>query len=118
MGKNKNILHRERDPPRGTLVTALIFFPHHFTSKKWSRTESRPPSKNLKDLLLLYYIDIKRQYHTMSYNLKPDNDNICQCGCIINKYYMSIYFKAAKYQSSVQGRDHIQVVNQYRYKPR
>ena len=54
----------------------------------------------------------------MSYNLKPDNDNICQCGCIINKYYMSIYFKAAKYQSSVQGRDHIQVVNQYRCKPR
>ena len=54
----------------------------------------------------------------MSYNLKPDNDNICQCECIINKYYMSIYFKAAKYQSSVQGRDHIQVVNQYRYKPR
>ena len=38
----------------------------------------------------------------MSYNLKPDNDNICQCECIINKYYMSIYFKAAKYQSSVR----------------
>ena len=61
---------------------------------------------------------MKRQFHTMPYNLKPDNDVTCQCGCIINKYYTSKHIKTTKHQLSVQGRDHIQVVNQYSYKPR
>jgi hypothetical protein len=33
----------------------------------------------------------------MPYTLKADNNVICQCGCIVNKYYMSKHLQTAKH---------------------
>lgn len=54
----------------------------------------------------------------MSYNLKPDTSVICQCGCTISKYYMSKHLKTKKHQLTLQDRDHIEVVDHGRYKPK
>ena len=36
--------------------------------------------------------------------LKPDNDVICQCGCIVKKYYMPKHLQTAKHEHEMQGR--------------
>jgi hypothetical protein len=54
----------------------------------------------------------------MPYSLKPDNDVLCQCGCIVNKYYMPKNLQTIKHAREMQGRDDIQVVDRHRYKPR
>ena len=54
----------------------------------------------------------------MSYNSKPDNDGICQCGCTIKKYYMSKHLNTAKHEREIVGREIFEVVDHYRYKPR
>ena len=33
----------------------------------------------------------------MTYNLKADDDVICQCGCIVNRYHMEKHPKTAKH---------------------
>ena len=40
----------------------------------------------------------------MQYTLKADNNVICQCGCIVNKYYMSKHFKTAKHELEMRDR--------------
>jgi hypothetical protein len=54
----------------------------------------------------------------MPYNLKADNDLICQCGCIINKYYMSKHLQTAKHEREIRNRVNIEVVDHYKNKPR
>ena len=54
----------------------------------------------------------------MPYSLKPDNDVLCQCGCIVNKYYMPKHLQTIKHAREMQGRGHIEVVDHHRYKPR
>ena len=69
----------------------------------------------------IYYIDIIYHNHTstiMPYSLKPDNDVLCQCGCIVNKCYMPKHFQTIKHAREMQGRDNIEVVDHHRYKPR
>ena len=51
----------------------------------------------------------------MTYNLKADNDVICQCGCMISKYYMSEHLKTTKHEREMIGRENIKVINQYQY---
>ena len=50
----------------------------------------------------------------MPYNLKADNDLICQCGCIINKYYMSKHLQIAKHEREMRNRVNIEVVDHYK----
>ena len=54
----------------------------------------------------------------MPYSLKPDNDVLCQCGCIVKKYYMPKHLLTIKHAREMQGRDNIEVVDHHRYKPR
>ena len=54
----------------------------------------------------------------MTYNLKADNDVICQCGCIVNRYYMKKHLETAKHEREMVGRENIEVVEHYKYKPR
>jgi len=49
---------------------------------------------------------------------KPDNHVICQCGCMISKYYMSEHLKTTKHEREMIGRENIKVINQYQYIPR
>ena len=54
----------------------------------------------------------------MPYTLKPDNNVICQCGAIINKYYVQKHLQTAKHEREIQGCENIDVVDHYNYKPR
>ena len=54
----------------------------------------------------------------MPYSLKADNDVICQCGCIVKKYYMPKHLQTIKHAREMQGRYNIEVVDHHRYKPR
>jgi hypothetical protein len=49
----------------------------------------------------------------MTYNLKPDNDIICQCGCIVDKYYMEKHLKTAKRVREMVGRENVEYVYTY-----
>ena len=40
----------------------------------------------------------------MTYNLKADNDVICQCGCIVNLYYMKKHLETAKHEREIVGQ--------------
>jgi hypothetical protein len=69
----------------------------------------------------MYYIDIVYHMHyhyIMPYSLKADNHVICQCGCIVKKYYMPKHLQTAKHERERQGRENIEVVEHYIYKPR
>ena len=46
----------------------------------------------------------------MPYTLKPDNNVICQCGAIINKYYMQKHLQTAKHERDMVGRENIEVI--------
>jgi hypothetical protein len=48
---------------------------------------------------------------------KADTSVICQCGAIINKYYMHKHLQTAKHERDMIGREHIEVVDHYKYKP-
>ena len=54
----------------------------------------------------------------MPYSLKPDIDLICQCGCIVKKYYMPKHLQTRKHEQNMAGREHIEVADHYKYKPR
>jgi hypothetical protein len=54
----------------------------------------------------------------MPYSLKPDNDVLCQSGCVVKKYYMPKHLQTIKNAREMQGRDNIEVVDHHRYKPR
>ena len=54
----------------------------------------------------------------MLYSLKPDHDVICQCGCIVKKYYMPKHLQTAKHERNMVDREYIEVVEHHRYKPR
>ncbi len=47
-----------------------------------------------------------------------DTSVICQCGCIVNKYYMPKHLQTAKHEREMQGRENIEVFDHYKYKPR
>jgi hypothetical protein len=49
---------------------------------------------------------------------KADTTVICQCGAIINKYYYRTHIQTAKHERDMVGREHIEVVEHLRYKPR
>jgi hypothetical protein len=49
---------------------------------------------------------------------KADPTVICQCGAIISKYYMQKHLKTCKHEHNMVGREHIAVVDHYKYKPR
>ncbi len=49
---------------------------------------------------------------------KADTSVICQCGAIKNKYYMHKHLQTAKHERDMIGRENIQVVDHYKYKPR
>jgi len=51
----------------------------------------------------------------MPYSLKPDNDVLCQCGCIVNKNYMPNHLQTIKHAHEMQGRDNFEVVDHHRY---
>jgi hypothetical protein len=53
----------------------------------------------------------------MPYSLKPDNDVICQCGCIGKKYYMPKHLQTRKHEQHIEGREHIEVADPWNYKP-
>jgi hypothetical protein len=44
---------------------------------------------------------------------KADASVICQCGCIVNKYYMPKHLQTAKHEREMQGRQNIEVVDHY-----
>ncbi len=49
---------------------------------------------------------------------KADMSVNCQCGCIVSKYYMNKHLQTAKHEREMQGRQHIEVVDHHKYKPR
>ena len=52
----------------------------------------------------------------MPYTLKPDNNVICQCGAIINKYYVQKHLQTAKHKREMQGSIYIHAyVHRYLY---
>ena len=53
----------------------------------------------------------------MPYTLKPDNNVICQCGAIINKYYVQKHLQTAKHERDMIGRENIEVAEAWKYKP-
>ena len=54
----------------------------------------------------------------MPYTLKKDNNVICQCGCIINNYYMSKHLQTAKHELQMVDDENIEAVDHYKCKPR
>ena len=54
----------------------------------------------------------------MPYSLKPNNDVLCQCGCIVKKYYMPKHLQTAKHETRMVGRENIEVNEHYTYQPR
>ncbi len=54
--------------------------------------------------------------HIMPYSPKPDNDVICQCGCIVKKYYMPKHLQTIRHERNMVGRENIQVAEHHRYK--
>ena len=69
----------------------------------------------------MYYIDVvyhKHYHYIMPDSLKADPTFICQCGAIISKYYMQKHLQTAKHGRDMVGREHIEVVDYYKYKPR
>ena len=54
----------------------------------------------------------------MPYTLKSDTTVICQCGAVVSKYYMQKHLQTAKHERDMVGREHIEVVDHYKYKPR
>jgi hypothetical protein len=44
-------------------------------------------------------------------------DVICQCGAILNVYYMPKHLKTAKHARDIIGREHIEIVDHYKYQP-
>ena len=49
---------------------------------------------------------------------KADSTVICQCGCLVNKYYMPMHLRTAKHAREMEGRENIEVVSHYKYIPR
>ena len=49
---------------------------------------------------------------------KADPTVTCQCGCLVNKYYMEKHLRTAKHQRDIVGRENIEVVSHYKYVPR
>ncbi len=45
---------------------------------------------------------------------KADPTVICQCGCLVNKYYMLKHLRTAKHLREMEGRENI-VVSHYKY---
>ena len=60
-------------------------------------------------ILYRYCISQPPLLHIMPYSLKPDNDVLCQCGCIVKKYYMPKHLQTIKHAREMQGRDKIEV---------
>ncbi len=71
-----------------------------------------PHKKWFKDLFHIYYIDIVTK-------IMPHKsvDVICQCGAILNVYYMPKHLKTAKHARDIIGREHIEIVDHYKYQP-
>ena len=46
---------------------------------------------------------------------KTDPTVICQCGCLVNKYYMPKHLRTAKHLRETEGRENIAVVSHYQY---
>ena len=72
-----------------------------------------PHKKWFKDLFHIYYIDIITK-HIMPHK---SVDVICQCGAILNVYYMPKHLKTAKHARDIIGREHIEIVDHYKYQP-
>ena len=60
----------------------------------------------------------------MPYSLKPNNDVICQCGCIVNKYYIPKHLRTRNHEQNMVGREGIgvaeawnEVAEAWKYKP-
>ena len=49
---------------------------------------------------------------------KADPTVICQCGCLVNKYYMPKHLRTAKHLREMADREHIEVAEAWRYNPR
>ena len=49
---------------------------------------------------------------------KADPTVIWQCGAIISKYYMYKHLQTAKHERDMADREHIEVVDHYKYKHR
>ncbi len=49
---------------------------------------------------------------------KADPTVICQCGAIISKYYYRTHIQTSKHARDMVGRENVEVVEHYRYKPR
>ena len=45
----------------------------------------------------------------MPYSLKPDNDVLCQCGCIVKKYYMPTHLQTIKHACEMQGHTYVYI---------
>jgi len=64
----------------------------------------------------IYYIDIVYHNHyTMPH--KADPTLICQCGAVINKYYIPKHIQTAKHARHMVGRENIEVADAWKYKP-
>ena len=62
---------------------------------------------------LVYNIQILKIISTsynMPYSLKADTSVICQCGCIVSKYYLPKNLQTAKHELLMVGRENIEVV--------
>ena len=46
---------------------------------------------------------------------KADATVICQCGCLVNKYYMPKHLRTAKHARDMVGPENIEVVSHYKY---
>ena len=53
----------------------------------------------------------------MPYTLNADTSVICQCECIVNKYYMPEHLRPAKHEREMVGRENIEVAEAWKYKP-
>ena len=52
-----------------------------------------------------------------SYLLEDKNKTIQKCGAILNVYYMPKHLKTAKHARDIIGREHIEIVDHYKYQP-
>ena len=49
---------------------------------------------------------------------KADTTVICQCGAMVCKYYMPKHLRTVKHERDMVGREHIEVAEHLKYKPR
>jgi hypothetical protein len=66
--------------------------------------------------IIYRYLKTATSYN-MPYTLNADTSVICQCACIVNKYYMNKHLQTAEHEREMVGRENIEVAEAWNHRP-